>query len=768
MGRWRPDGSLEFLGRLDEQVKIRGFRVELGEIEARLAEHAGVRDAVVVAREDTLGDKRLVAYYTVGGAEEEVVDAGGVAGAPWRCDYREYMVPAAYVRLEEMPLTVNGKLDRKALPAPELDAYGVSEYAAPEGEVETTLAAIWAELLHVERVGRNDNFFELGGHSLLAVHVVNVLRRRGYPISITSFFTHPTIEALARYISLDCPEGSVPGRPIAIRTIGTERPLFLVHDGHGQTFYASLLAAHIDQTIPVFALPAPMKGETELRTPEGMAARMVRMMRAVQPVGPYRIAGWSFGGILAYEIAVQLLGSDDRIEFVGLVDSDYRAGNFDVLEHAFGELSDPRAWLLAVLEREDVHKGHARAALEEVKSGANTMSLAVLARAYQTAVSPLEKRLTTLQAEEAFTLAHTIDMSSIRYRAQPLRIPIHLFAAQGSDAVDCFRGWDTIVPQELIRVVPMQGTHSSIMGSPNIERLGNALSQALRRSTDNTTTSPERCYSPLVALQIGAGNIEPLFCVPGAGNNVASFMDLVTCLEKAWPIYGLQPRGAEGELVPHSNVETAADCYLRAIQETYPDGPLHLLGHSFGGWVVFEMAHKLLKSGRTVGSLILLDTDSPDDRDTAREYNNTEVIMSWIETFEQVLGRPLRITQGDIESRSDPDRMKLLRDSLASEGILSARSHPDSLYGSLRTFAMALRSPYQPNWTYSPPAQLVFTDDPKLDRDANDRKHRGLAQMWKRWAPNLRWMRGAGNHMTILKSPHVHSIAGIIQAIRSR
>ena len=168
LGRWRPDGSLEFLGRNDDQVKIRGFRVELGEIEARLAEHAGVRDAVVVAREDTLGDKQLVAYYTVGGAEEEVVDAEGLR-EHLAVRLPEYMVPAAYVRLERMPLTGNGKLDRKALPAPELDAYGVSEYAAPEGEVETTLAAIWAELLHVERVGRNDNFFELGGHSLLVV-----------------------------------------------------------------------------------------------------------------------------------------------------------------------------------------------------------------------------------------------------------------------------------------------------------------------------------------------------------------------------------------------------------------------------------------------------------------------------------------------------------------------------------------------------------------------------------------------------------------------
>ena len=154
------------------QVKIRGFRIELGEIEARLAEHAGVREAVVVAREDTAGDKRLVAYYTVanGGEAARRAEAGAEQlRAHLAAKLPEYMVPAAYVRLEGLPLTPNGKLDRKALPAPEADAYAVRGYEAPQGEMETALAQIWAEVLKVERVGRHDNFFELGGHSLLAV-----------------------------------------------------------------------------------------------------------------------------------------------------------------------------------------------------------------------------------------------------------------------------------------------------------------------------------------------------------------------------------------------------------------------------------------------------------------------------------------------------------------------------------------------------------------------------------------------------------------------
>jgi len=181
VGRWLGDVTIEFLGRNDDQVKIRGFRIELGEIEARLGECAGVKEAVVVAREQRGGggEKRLVAYYTCGkrsdGQEEEV----GAEQLRRHVESRlpEYMVPAAYVRMEKIPLTRNGKLDRRALPEPEGDAYVQHDYEAPVGEVETVLAGIWAEVLKVERVGRQDNFFELGGHSLLAVRVVSRVRQ---------------------------------------------------------------------------------------------------------------------------------------------------------------------------------------------------------------------------------------------------------------------------------------------------------------------------------------------------------------------------------------------------------------------------------------------------------------------------------------------------------------------------------------------------------------------------------------------------------------
>src|SRR5262249_1841071 len=203
LGRWLPDGNIEFLGRNDFQVKIRGFRIELGEIESRLLECEGVREAVVLAREDGPGDKRLVAYYTTalaGESEQETLSSEALrnhlAGR-----LPEYMVPAAYVRLESLPLTPNGKLDRKALPAPEVQAYATRGYAPPQGEIETKLAAIWAEVLKLDRVGRHDNFFSLGGHSLLAVRVVSLARIGEMNFTIMDVFTYPTIAALATRIA---------------------------------------------------------------------------------------------------------------------------------------------------------------------------------------------------------------------------------------------------------------------------------------------------------------------------------------------------------------------------------------------------------------------------------------------------------------------------------------------------------------------------------------------------------------------------------------
>ncbi|WP_296268056.1 non-ribosomal peptide synthase/polyketide synthase [Pseudomonas sp. UBA6562] len=213
---WQADGSLRYLGRADQQIKLRGFRIELGEIEACLGRCAGVSDTVVVLREDTPGDKRLVAYFTADAPAPALATLHGHLQG----QLPDYMLPAAYVRLDALPLTANGKLDRRALPLPDAHAVLSRAFEAPQGEVERTLAAIWAAVLKVEQVGRHDHFFELGGHSLLAVTLIERMRNAGLSADVRVLFAQPTLAALAAAVGsgreVQVPANRVPSDAVRI------------------------------------------------------------------------------------------------------------------------------------------------------------------------------------------------------------------------------------------------------------------------------------------------------------------------------------------------------------------------------------------------------------------------------------------------------------------------------------------------------------------------------------------------------------------------
>jgi acyl-coenzyme A synthetase/AMP-(fatty) acid ligase len=195
LGRWRAGGTIEYLGRNDEQVKIRGFRIELGEIEAQLAKHPQVKEATVVARECVPGELRLVAYVTQGSGERI---GAQVLRSHLESVLPEHMIPGAFVTLESLPLTRNGKVDRRRLPEPDPDSLVSREYAAPDGEIEEAIAGIWSELLHVERVGRHDNFFELGGHSLLVTRLISrILDLLHVELPLRAVFEAPVMAHLA-------------------------------------------------------------------------------------------------------------------------------------------------------------------------------------------------------------------------------------------------------------------------------------------------------------------------------------------------------------------------------------------------------------------------------------------------------------------------------------------------------------------------------------------------------------------------------------------
>ncbi|HEV7674528.1 MAG TPA: thioesterase domain-containing protein, partial [Candidatus Angelobacter sp.] len=396
----------------------------------------------------------------------------------------EYMVPAAYVQLEALPLTPNGKLDRRALPAPEADAYSTRGYEAPQGETETKLAEIWTEVLKRDKVGRHDNFFQLGGHSLLAVTLVNLLQQAGMKISTTDVFKHPTIASIVTRIGLRSTL-SLPDAAILLRDGSTEHPLFLAHDGTGELLYIPALAPYIDEEIPVYGLPARPVGEAEFKTVEEMATRMVQMIRSVQPVGPFRIGGWSFGGMLAYEIAVQLIAAGQHIDFLGMLDTSYPPGisKFPKPPAHFDDKEQLLLFIQEVSNPDDELKARSAA----IRSISSTMGFEDLVKKSQDLLPMLMSGLfggaTTTQIRNWLARAHLYRLAMQYYSAQQIPIPVHLFATQKGADTNPVLGWDVVVPDNLLSMSQISGTHHSMLEGPHARMLGHALSLAIRNAT---------------------------------------------------------------------------------------------------------------------------------------------------------------------------------------------------------------------------------------------------------------------------------------------
>jgi amino acid adenylation domain-containing protein len=352
LARWLPDGAVELQGRIDDQVKLRGFRIELGEIASRLAAHAAVGQATVAMREDATGDRRLVAYLVA--APGVPLPAAAELRRHLQATLPEQMIPSAFVALDALPLTPNGKLDRRALPAPSgARPDEAHAYVAPRTTVEAALAGLWAEVLQLDRVGVRDDFFTLGGHSLQAVRLISRIEERlGRRLPPALLFRAPTIERFAEAMAgaTGAPAVTAGASPsvVALRPEGHKRPLFLARPAlrsSGALVYAAL-ARLVDPDRPVHAfLNRPLlDGSPPYASVEEMAAEYLAAMRVVQPRGPYLLAGWSLGGMTAFEMARQLGAQGERASQLVLFDPTPPARSRDRLQ-SLGERTLTRARL---------------------------------------------------------------------------------------------------------------------------------------------------------------------------------------------------------------------------------------------------------------------------------------------------------------------------------------------------------------------------------------------------------------------------------------
>ncbi|MFP2903721.1 non-ribosomal peptide synthetase [Pyxidicoccus sp. 3LFB2] len=488
MARYTADGTVAFIGRNDSQVKIRGHRIELDEIKAKLLEHAAVQAVELLVHEED-GDKQLVAYLTLSAPQEVSAEA---LRRHLRKHLPPYMLPAAFVLMEAFPLTPNGKVDRKALPAPKgLQREQHEGFAGPRGELEQRLAAIWEQLLAMRPIGIHDNFFELGGHSLLAVRLVVLIREQlGHNLPLAVLFQGPTIEQLAR--SLEEASAPRPWSPlVTLQAGGGQPPLFCLPGAGGNVIYFHELARRLGPTQPIYGLQA--RGLDGLAPPhrsvEEMAACYLEALQQVQPHGPYFLLGHSFGSWIAFELAQQLRRKGEPIAFLGILNTTIP---LEPISSDDEPAFDDADWMASV----------ARTA-----GRLYSAELPLSAEALRP-LSPQERREhLTRRLIEAGILPQGTDSQQVHglievYKAayqitylprESVPVPICLFRAQERHEED------GIVPESFIddptwgwkryaaRTVPVEsvpGDHMTMMATPHVQYLAEKVRQRLRLAQD--------------------------------------------------------------------------------------------------------------------------------------------------------------------------------------------------------------------------------------------------------------------------------------------
>ncbi len=464
LARHRPDGQIEFLGRIDGQVKIRGFRIELGEIESALSRHEKVEAAVVVATGDA-GAARLAAY---------VSPKPGVAVDPGELETflleraPEYMVPASWTVLDAFPLTANGKIDRSALPAPG-EPVSAGRGAPPRDSLEQALAGIWEDVLGAGPISVDDNFFELGGHSILAMSLmVRIQKWAGAQVPVEWLFQGPTIAQLAEKLRR---RGAGPAWSclVAIGGQGDKPPLFLVHPAGGNVFCYAELSRHLSRPLYGFQSPGLDPGQEPLRRIEDMASRYLGELRSVQPEGPYCLGGWSLGGVVAYEMAQRLTAMGQEVGLLALIDSTapQEGGQADLVDAA---LATALARDLGGLFGEDY-----RVPADQLASMAPDARLDFILDWAKTA-EVLPPDMTPAQLRRLLTVFEKNLEGLFHYQPQPYDGAVVTIAASERDAADATLGWSATATCEAYEI---PGDHYAILRPPGVRRLAEILSRKL-------------------------------------------------------------------------------------------------------------------------------------------------------------------------------------------------------------------------------------------------------------------------------------------------
>jgi amino acid adenylation domain-containing protein len=499
LARWMPDGSIEFLGRVDRQVKIRGFRVEPAEVEAILTQHPAVKECAVVVRDDAAGGKCLVAYLVPKQTPAPAADT-------WRMFLEEkipdYLMPSAFVALDAMPLNANGKVDLAALPVTDGSRPDLQHsYVAPRDDVEKRLIEIWETVLGVHPIGVHDRFFDLGGHSLLAVRMVAQLEKRfGKKLPVAAIFQHRTVEQLARLLRTNEAHYAPVTSLVEIQAHGRRAPIYLVHGAGGGMFWGySNVARHLDSDQPVYAFKSRgLDGLPEWQTIEEMAANYLADLRAHQPRGPYLLGGYCFGGVVAYEMARQLKSQGEEVSLLALMNcsppnTEYGTPQRHSLRWQFKFLANLTYWFGCFLfswtwrERSEFVRWK--------------MKL-IRKKAFGTVAPSMKEQLTMTDVDEMVNLADYSEKQRLvwqthvraltRYQPKPYAGKVTLFRTRGHALMCSFDenyGWGELA-QSGVTMKIMPGGHGNILDEPHVRAVANALQNCLVEADRGAEAKP--------------------------------------------------------------------------------------------------------------------------------------------------------------------------------------------------------------------------------------------------------------------------------------
>lgn len=494
LARMLPDGDIEFLGRLDHQVKVRGFRIELGEIESMLTRHKAVRESVVTARDDERGEKRLVAYVV---PEHHTPNTSELV-AFLKQSLPDYMIPSAFVPLDAMPLTPNGKIDRRALPAPVAQRpQPALEFKGPVGETEARLKAVWEKTLGVSPIGVNENFFELGGDSLLAADLlVQVQEDFGKKIALSTLINEGTVEDLARVIEAHTGVGAWASL-VEFQREGARPPLFFVHAVGGEALGYRTLARLLGPDQPFYGLQA--RGLDGTQEPfsqvEPMAAYYLEEVLRVRPEGPFLLGGYSFGAIVALEMAQQLRARGHETVLLAVVDQEVpNVGGESKLSPKFlaNVARNLPGWLMThVVERP---KGDVLEAVRRhgAKFLRNVGSRFFKLEPHTASVGDVLDVAQMSESHRRVSEALFQSLLAYRPRAYPGRVTLFRTRAQrvfSPHGVD--KGWGRLALKG-VEIKKIPGNHVNLYEQPHVQVLAEQLRESLDRIASESASSEKR------------------------------------------------------------------------------------------------------------------------------------------------------------------------------------------------------------------------------------------------------------------------------------